>query len=502
MLNKGINNVIISNIKTAELKKMKSKKGIFLISFAVFLAVASFFYTLINGQTYHLQMIESDNNVKIIYDKEGIVECIDASLNDGVIIFKSISPGNTNIQIISDYESISTNISVNKLGIIFFYGMDFNGSECIAISAIIFLVVLAAVMLISFKKQIKISIFAYKNISYLGVALFSIFLFIFIAMFSVGDDSLTLSFYSLSSTVAMITVSFQAFVILFLPVTFILSIALSLSNISLVRHEGFRPANLLGIAFSILLLIGACILLFSNTIFDSLFANADGITGILIRIQGLINIFCGVTLCYFESLLFGSVICGVKAARHKPKYDKDYIIILGCGIAKDGSLLPLLRGRVDKAIEFYKKQKEESGKSAVFIPSGGQGPDEIISESEAMRNYLISKGISEDKIIMEDKSTTTYENMLFSKQIIDSINPESKVAFSTTNYHVFRSGILANSVGLHAEGIGSKTKWYFWPNAFLRELVGVVVSKIKVNILIVSLIAIAAMLLTAAFRVW
>ena len=119
-----------------------------------------------------------------------------------------------------------------------------------------------------------------------------------------------------------------------------------------------------------------------------------------------------------------------------------------------------------------------------------------------MRNYLLSMGIAEDEIIMENKSTTTYENMLFSKQIIDSINPESKVAFSTTNYHVFRSGILADSVGLQADGMGSKTKWYFWPNAFLRELVGVIVSKIKMNVFIVSAIAIIAMLLTVAFHTW
>lgn len=480
---------------------MKSKNGIFLISLAVFLSVSSFFYIWINGQTYRLPMIVNDNNVSVSYDKEGIIECVDISSDDNVIIFKSISPGNTDIRITSDYGELSTNISVNALGIIF-NGIDFNGSECIALFVMIFLITLAVVMLISLKKQIKISIFAYKNISYLGVALFAIFLFIYMTLFSLGYNSFSLSFYSLSSTVAMITSSFQIFVIIFLPMIFILSIAVSLSNISLVRHEGFRLTNLLGIAFSVWLLIGACVLLFSNNILDALFAHNNSINGILMRVKVLINVFCGVTLCYFESLLFGSVICGVKAARHEPKYDKDYIIILGCGIAKDGSLLPLLRGRVDRAIEFYKNQKEKTGKAAVFIPSGGQGPDEIISESEAMRNYLLSMGIAEDEIIMENKSTTTYENMLFSKQIIDSINPESKVAFSTTNYHVFRSGILADSVGLQADGMGSKTKWYFWPNAFLRELVGVIVSKIKMNVFIVSAIAIIAMLLTVAFHTW
>ena len=60
-------------------------------------------------------------------------------------------------------------------------------------------------------------------------------------------------------------------------------------------------------------------------------------------------------LCYLECLLIGTTICGVKAARHVPAYDKDYVIILGCAIAKEGQPLPLLRGRIDRALEFAKK---------------------------------------------------------------------------------------------------------------------------------------------------
>lgn len=90
-------------------------------------------------------------------------------------------------------------------------------------------------------------------------------------------------------------------------------------------------------------------------------------------------------------MLIGAIICGIIAARRQPPYDRDYIIILGCGISRDGSLLPLIRGRVDRAIDFYNKQLAQTGKKAVFVPSGGQGDDEIISEGEAMRYYLISK---------------------------------------------------------------------------------------------------------------
>ena len=72
----------------------------------------------------------------------------------------------------------------------------------------------------------------------------------------------------------------------------------------------------------------------------------------------------------------------------------------------------------------------------------------------------------------ECESTNTLQNMEFSKKLIEQRTSEGKVAFSTTNYHVFRGGMLAGQAGLQAEGMGSKTKWYFWPNAFVREFAG------------------------------
>lgn len=107
------------------------------------------------------------------------------------------------------------------------------------------------------------------------------------------------------------------------------------------------------------------------------------------------------------------------------------------------------------------------------MPSGGQGDDEIIAEAKAMERYLLENGIPQELILAEDKSTTTHENMMFSKRIIDARTENASIAYSTTNYHVFRSGFLAQEVGVKADGIGARTKWYFWPNAMIREVVGV-----------------------------
>jgi uncharacterized SAM-binding protein YcdF (DUF218 family) len=163
----------------------------------------------------------------------------------------------------------------------------------------------------------------------------------------------------------------------------------------------------------------------------------------------------------------------VKAARRIPSFDRDYIIIHGSQIRKDGTLTKLLQGRADRAIEFAKLQKEATGKDIIFVPSGGKGSDEVISEAEAIRNYLLANAIPAGQILTEDQSVSTEENLRNSAALIrQRSGEEAKVAFATTNYHVFRSGLCARRVKMRALGLGAKTKWYFWPNAWVREFVG------------------------------
>ena len=198
-------------------------------------------------------------------------------------------------------------------------------------------------------------------------------------------------------------------------------------------------------------------------------------------------------VAYLECVLIGTIIIGLKSVRKKIEYNKDYIIILGCQIKKDGSLTPLLKGRVDSAIEFRKEQIKKKGKDLIFIPSGGKGVDEIISEGDAMKNYLIEKGINKKNIIVENKSKNTYENIKNSYQLIKK--KAAKIAFSTTNYHVLRAGLIATEQGIKIEGIGSKTKAYFWINAFIREYIGTLYNEKKKHIIIFIIIIIYIILL-------
>ena len=275
-----------------------------------------------------------------------------------------------------------------------------------------------------------------------------------------------------------LSLSGGTFMIITAPLIVLFSLLMIISNIELLRHERFRIQNILGIGTGLLLI------LLNAGGFWQLMADFTGSVQ-QVRIFYTINTVYCTGYAYFECILLGAVVCGIRAARHVPERNQDFIVILGCGFRKDGSLPPLIRGRVDKALEFWKRQKQENGIQAVLIPSGGQGPDEPMPEAEAMGRYLRSCGVPEEAILQEEKSRNTYQNMEFSEKLIrekTGSKEKHRAIFVTTNYHVFRSGVWANLAGFHAEGLGSRTKWWFWPNAFIRECIGLFANRIPQEI--------------------
>lgn len=180
----------------------------------------------------------------------------------------------------------------------------------------------------------------------------------------------------------------------------------------------------------------------------------------------------------------------------RPKRNQDFIIVLGSGLIND-RVPPLLASRIDKAIEFYHQQKKVTVPPKIIF-SGGQGQDEGLPEAEAMQNYAVEKGIPVEDTIQEDKSVSTYENMRFSKRIMDNLSGEGtyQSIFATNNFHLFRAGIYARKAGLASRGIGSKTAFYYWPNAMVREYIAVVVMGRRRHFMAVSFIMGFAVLLS------
>ena len=126
-----------------------------------------------------------------------------------------------------------------------------------------------------------------------------------------------------------------------------------------------------------------------------------------------------------------------------------------------------------------------------------------------MAGYLEQvRGVAPERIALEDASTTTRENMEYSRKVCERHSQrdasELSIGFSTTNYHVFRGYVCAHQAGMAAEGMGSPTKYYFWPNAFLREFIGLLANKwlaiLQLYLVVLAIHGLAGHLLTLAGR--
>ncbi|WP_188388624.1 YdcF family protein [Priestia taiwanensis] len=253
-----------------------------------------------------------------------------------------------------------------------------------------------------------------------------------------------------------------------------LMVAMFMNAKVLLKKEGRRFANCLTLFFGMFLL--AIIIL--NMISLGQFLS-DGFQTVYVGVNMV------VVYLFFNA--FNFLTAYFLYQFNRPKSNQDFIIVLGSGLVND-KVPPLLGSRIDKAIEFYWKQAKVTAPPTIIL-SGGQGPDENLPEAEAMQQYALEKGIPEEHTLREDKSTTTYENMLFSKRIMDSLKGEAyKSIFTTNNFHLFRAGLYAKEAGLNSQGIGSKTARYYWPNAMIREYIAVFVMNRKRHSIVIGII--------------
>ncbi len=319
-----------------------------------------------------------------------------------------------------------------------------------------------ALLLRAFFLQMQYNLYSYNTIIYFGFALFT--LFIAICYLRLTLQMLRYPELDGASLLSCLLNSGTSYVFITIPFLLVFSLAMIASNLSLIRHEGFRPVNMLGIALAFLLL-GSVAVIFRLNYY------AMGSVWEVMRHDLGVNVLTAGYL-YLECMLLGTMAADAIAAHCEPPKDRDCIIVLGCAIRSDGTPTPLLRGRVDRALQFARTQEALTGKAPVLVLSGGQGADEVVSEAQSMHDYLASLGVPEAQMLLEDRSTDTAENMRYSKELIYARDPEAKIAFSTTNYHVFRAGLKARRVKMRALGMGCRSKWYFWPNAAVREFVG------------------------------
>lgn len=371
------------------------------------------------------------------------------------------------------------------------------------IFACLFLLIVTLYVLLV--KGLHKSLYLYRNVAFIAGILFA-----FCLMISLYNYLIECLLETKQLTLRYIFIEFvdfpKTFSIFALPFFGIICILLCISNISLIRHEGLRRNNLLGAFLSALILGGTALINYGALFVEENLIKPAGLLDNVpfVTFHTYFNLFLLLMICYFECFFLGTVVMGYLAARQKPKYDKDYIIILGCSIDKNGGLYPLLKARTNRAVKYAWEQEVASGRPVKYVPSGGQGSNEVMSEGSAMELYLLAHGAEKNEVFPEKESRNTYENFLFSGRIIHEIDPDAGICFATTNYHMFRSGMLARKAGLDAEGIASKAKWYFWPNGFVREFFGIVAMRKKEHLLVTGMLFAACVILaiiSVAFRV-
>ncbi|GLB46347.1 membrane protein [Philodulcilactobacillus myokoensis] len=171
-----------------------------------------------------------------------------------------------------------------------------------------------------------------------------------------------------------------------------------------------------------------------------------------------------------------------KPIRIRPQF----IIILGAGLIRGDHISRLLASRIDTGIKFYQQHHHP-----LIICSGGQGSDESVPEGLVMKQYAIEHGVEANDIVAETNSLNTFQNMQYSKKIIEQHHLSlNQGIYVSSNYHILRAGIDASKVGLKIYGIGSKTNRYFMPYATIREWIAIMLLHPWIQVLIGVLIII------------
>ena len=146
----------------------------------------------------------------------------------------------------------------------------------------------------------------------------------------------------------------------------------------------------------------------------------------------------------------------------------DYLIVLGARIRGETPSFTL-QYRLDKAYTYLVDNPK-----TIAIVSGGKGVGETITEAEAMKRYLLQKGIKEDRILLETRARDTDENLSYAFRIMDEQKENASSLIVTSSFHVLRSKMIAEDLGKEVGGIGSKTLPYLIPTYYLREFFAVI----------------------------
>lgn len=272
-----------------------------------------------------------------------------------------------------------------------------------------------------------------------------------------------------------------------LPLTvLVLAVFLVANGFKMVSAEGRSLANLLSLLAGLALIVlpGLGVVLLSS-------GSPLGVTAavLLALVASYLGVVFVVFLCY-------SIVYGRPSRSAQPAA----LVVLGSKVI-DGRVPPLLRSRLDRALELYGEARAV-GPAPLLIPTGGKGSDETRSEGDAMAEYLLAHGADPADVAPETEARNTRENLLYSQAVQRRAGRAGPVVAVTNNYHVLRAAVLARQIG-DAQVVGAPTARYYLPSAFLREYIAIVAEHRRLHIAIVlPLMLLVALLVLALNQGW
>ena len=253
-------------------------------------------------------------------------------------------------------------------------------------------------------------------------------------------------------------------------VPFVIGCYLLINGITIIRRESLRPRNLLPLltGAAVFVVLGLDIIVAGRTedVELSVFAT-------------VVNLVFGYVSFLLVSYVCYAFVYGLVARTGR----SDFVIVLGAGLGPRGQVPPLLASRLDRGHGIWASlNRRATGPGPLLIVSGGKGDDEQVPEATAMASYLTARGLPADHLLLEDRSRSTEENLMFSKAIMDQVQPGARCTIVTSDFHAFRAAMIARRLGIRGQVRGARVAGYYRPSAMLREFAAVFLRYRAVNL--------------------
>ena len=188
-----------------------------------------------------------------------------------------------------------------------------------------------------------------------------------------------------------------------------------------------------------------------------------------------ISSYKGRKLCLWQKLLLSAVLAGavtfaglfgavLYGSYDHIQGDPRAMVVLGCQVFPDGHPSLMLRGRINAAYDYLTAHPD-----ALCVASGGQNGSEPISEAQCIRDTLVSMGIAPERILLEDQSASTEENLAFSAALLREKGLSTDVAIASDNFHQLRAAVWAQRSGLTPHSDGCASPWFLTAGYWARE---------------------------------